>query len=204
MTARSGCGYLCPFHHRLHMRLTSILRVLVATVVAAPAAAQTIQVDAALAAEIDRRTAAIADKVTAWRRDIHQHPELGYQEVRTAALVAAHLRKLGLEVQERVGGIPGVVGILRGGRPGPTVALRADMDALPVTEQVEIPFKSTVRTVYNGQDVGVMHACGHDTHVAMLMGTAEVLAGLKDRLPGTVRFIFQPAEEVPPRGGRCR
>lgn len=201
MTARSGCGYLCPFHHRLHMRLTSILRVLVATVVAAPAAAQTIQIDAALAAEIDRRTAAIADKVTAWRRDIHQHPELGYQEVRTAALVAAHLRKLGLEVQERVGGIPGVVGILRGGRPGPTVALRADMDALPVTEQVEIPFKSTVRTVYNGQDVGVMHACGHDTHVAMLMGTAEVLAGLKDRLPGTVRFIFQPAEEVPPRGG---
>lgn len=168
---------------------------------AAPCLAQPIPVDPALAAEIDRRAIAIADKVTAWRHDIHQHPELGYQETRTAALVAAHLKRLGLEVQEGVGGIPGVVGILRGGRPGPTVALRADMDALPVTEQVDVPFKSTVRTVYNGQEVGVMHACGHDTHVAMLMGAAEVLTGLKARIPGTVKFIFQPAEEVAPRGG---
>src|SRR5215467_2190908 len=157
--------------------------------------------DAGLTAEIDRRTAAIADKVTAWRHDIHQHPELGYSERRTAALVAAHLRSLGIDVQENVGGVPGVVGTLKGGMPGPTVALRADMDALPVTEQVDVPFKSTVRTTYNGQETGVMHACGHDMHTAMLMGTAEVLAGLKDRLPGTVKFLFQPAEEVPPRGG---
>ncbi len=163
--------------------------------------AQTITSDARLSAEIDRRTAAIIDKVVAWRHDIHQHPELGYAEKRTAALVAAHLKSLGLEVQENVGGIPGVVGILKGGKPGPTVALRADMDALPVTEQVDLPFKSTVRAVYQGQDVGVMHACGHDTHVAMLMGTAEVLTGMKAEIPGTVKFIFQPAEEVPPRGG---
>jgi len=157
--------------------------------------------DPRLAAEIDRRTAAIADKVVAWRHDIHQHPELGYSERRTAALVAAHLRSLGIDVQENVGGVPGVVGTLKGGMPGPTVALRADMDALPVTELVDVPFKSTVRTMYNGQETGVMHACGHDMHTAMLMGTAEVLAGLKDRLPGTVKFLFQPAEEVPPRGG---
>ena len=165
------------------------------------AGAQTITPDAKLNAEIDRRTAAIYDKVVAWRHDIHQHPELGYAEKRTAAIVAAHLKALGLVVQENVGGIPGVVGTLNGGKPGPTVALRADMDALPVTEQVELPYKSTVRAVYQGQDVGVMHACGHDTHVAMLMGTAEVLAGMRAELPGTVKFIFQPAEEVSPRGG---
>ncbi|GAB1344015.1 amidohydrolase [Gemmatimonas sp.] len=163
--------------------------------------AQQAPFDAALQAEIDRRTTAITDKVTAWRHDIHQNPELGYQEKRTPALVAAHLRSLGMEVQENVGGIPGVVGILKGGKPGPTVALRADMDALPVTELVDVPFKSTVRTVYNGVETGVMHACGHDLHTAMLMGTAEVLAGLKAKLPGTVKFLFQPAEEVPPRGG---
>ena len=163
--------------------------------------AQGVAVDAALGAEIERRTAAITDKVTAWRHDIHQHPELGYQEKRTAALVAAHLKALGIEVQENVGGIPGVVGILKGGKPGPTVALRADMDALPVTELVDIPFKSTVRTVYNGVETGVMHACGHDMHTAILMGTAEVLAGLKDRIPGTVKFLFQPAEESGLKGG---
>jgi len=157
--------------------------------------------DPALAAEIDKRTAAIADKVTGWRHDIHQHPELGYAEKRTSALVAAHLRSLGIEVQENVGGIPGVVGVLKGGKPGPTVALRAEMDALPVTEMVDVPFKSTVRTTYNGQETGVMHACGHDMHVAILMGTAEVLAGLREQIPGTVKFLFQPAEEVPPRGG---
>mgnify|MGYP002654253124 CR=1 FL=1 len=165
------------------------------------AAAQQPPFNAALQAEIDRRTTAIADKVTAWRHDIHQHPELGYQEKRTAALVAAHLKSLGMEVQENVGGIPGVVGILKGGKPGPTVALRADMDALPVTEQVDVPYKSMVRTVYNGVETGVMHACGHDMHTAMLMGTAEVLAGLRSQLPGSVKFLFQPAEEVPPRGG---
>jgi len=163
--------------------------------------AQTITADPRLNAEIERRTAAINDKIVGWRHDIHQHPELGYAEKRTAALVAAHLKSLGLVVQENVGGIPGVVGVLKGGKPGPTVALRADMDALPVTEQVDLPWKSTVRTTYNGQDVGVMHACGHDMHVAMLMGTAEVLAGMKAEVPGTVKFIFQPAEEVPPKGG---
>ncbi|MBL8982981.1 MAG: amidohydrolase, partial [Gemmatimonadetes bacterium] len=182
---------------------TLVLASFAAATAASPLAlaAQAITADPALAAEIDRRTAAIASKVTAWRHDIHQNPELGYAEKRTAALVAAHLKSLGIEVQENVGGIPAVVGILKGGKPGPTVALRADMDALPVTELVDLPFKSTVRTIYNGQETGVMHACGHDMHTAILMGTAEVLAGLKDRIPGTVKFLFQPAEEVPPRGG---
>ena len=155
---------------------------------------------AVLRAEIDRRATEVAPRVVAWRRDIHQHPELSYQEKRTAALVAEHLKSLGLEVQTGVGG-NGVVGILRGARPGPVVALRADMDALPVTEMVDLPFKSTVRAMYNGQEVGVMHACGHDNHVAILMGTADVLTAMKDRLPGTVKFIFQPAEESPPTGG---
>ena len=173
----------------------------VALAAATRADAQTITPDAKLNAEIDRRTAAIYDKVVAWRHDIHQHPELGYAEKRTAGIVAAHLKALGIVVQENVGGIPGVVGTLKGGKPGPTVALRADMDALPVTEQVELPYKSTVRAIYQGQDVGVMHACGHDTHVAMLMGAAEVLAGMRAELPGTVKVIFQPAEEVSPRGG---
>jgi amidohydrolase len=185
--------------------VTRALHGVIAGVALAYAGATTAQAqqpfDPALQAEIDKRTNAIADKVTAWRHDIHQHPELGYQEKRTAALVAAHLKALGMEVQENVGGIPGVVGILKGGKPGPTVALRADMDALPVTEMVDVPFKSTVRTVYNGQETGVMHACGHDMHTAMLMGTAEVLSGLRAKLPGTVKFLFQPAEEVPPRGG---
>ncbi len=154
----------------------------------------------AIQSAIDRNSAAIAGKVTAWRHDIHSHPELSFQETRTAKLVADHLKALGLEVQTGVGG-NGVVGILRGGKPGPVVALRADMDALPVVELVNVPWKSTVRTTYNGQDVGVMHACGHDMHVAILMGTAEVLAGMKADIPGTVKFLFQPAEEGPPTGG---
>jgi amidohydrolase len=140
------------------------------------------------------------DSVVAWRRDIHQHPELSGQEVRTSALVAARLRALGLEVQTEVGG-HGVVGLLRGGKPGRVVALRADMDALPVTEPTGLPFASTVRARYNNQDVGVMHACGHDTHVAMLLGAAQVLAGIRAQLPGSVKFIFQPAEEQTPDGG---
>ncbi|WP_396203386.1 amidohydrolase [Gemmatimonas sp.] len=185
----------------MSLRTRLLTAALAAAVVPSLSAAQPAISDAALASEIEKRTAAITDKVTAWRHDIHQHPELGYQEKRTAALVAAHLKSLGIEVQENVGGIPGVVGILKGGKPGPTVALRADMDALPVTELVDVPFKSTVRTVYNGVETGVMHACGHDMHTAMLMGTAEVLAGLRAKLPGTVKFLFQPAEEVPPRGG---
>ncbi len=149
--------------------------------------------------EIARRTTTVMPKVVAWRRDIHEHPELSGSEVRTAALVAAHLRALGMEVKTGVGG-HGVVGLLRGGRPGPVVALRADMDALPVEELVDLPFKSKVRATYNGQQVGVMHACGHDNHVAVLMGAAEVLSGMKATLPGTVKFIFQPAEEGAPNG----
>ena len=151
------------------------------------------------AAEIDRRATQIESKVVAWRRDIHEHPELGNRETRTAKIVADHLRSLGMEVKTGVAHT-GVVGVLRGGRPGKVVALRADMDALPVTEQVDLPFASKVTTTYNGQEVGVMHACGHDTHVAILMGVAEVLAGMKDRLSGTVKFIFQPAEEGAPAG----
>jgi amidohydrolase len=148
-----------------------------------------------LVAEIGARTAAVDPKVVIWRRDIHQNPELSFQEARTAQVVAAHLRGLGIEVRTGVGG-HGVVGVLRGGRSGGVVALRADMDALPVTEENDLPFRSRVRTQVNGQDVGVMHACGHDTHVAMLMGAAEVLAGMRAHLPGTIKFIFQPAEEA--------
>lgn len=143
---------------------------------------------------IDARLPAVMPKVVAWRRDIHAHPELSFEETRTAALVAEHLRGLGIEVQTEVGKT-GVVGILRGGRPGPVVALRADMDGLPVTEQVDLPFKSRATAQWQGATVGVMHACGHDNHVAILMGVAEVLAGMKAQLPGTVKFIFQPAEE---------
>jgi len=155
----------------------------------------------ALAREIDARASAVLPKVVVWRRDIHQHPELSNRETRTAKLVADHLTSLGLEVRTGVAHT-GVVGVLRGGKPGPVVALRADMDALPVTELVDLPFKSTVTTEFNGQTVGVMHACGHDNHVAMLMGAAEVLAGLKAQIPGTIKFIFQPAEEGAPRGER--
>ena len=150
-----------------------------------------------LDAPIAAAARAVEPRVVAWRRDIHQHPELGNREVRTSALVAQHLRSLGIEVREKVAHT-GVVGILRGARPGPVVALRADMDALPVTEEVDLPFKSTVRTEWNGMSCGVMHACGHDAHTAILMGVAEVLAGLRDRLPGTVKFLFQPAEEGAP------
>ena len=149
--------------------------------------------------EIDRRARELDAKVVAWRRDFHQNPELGNREVRTSKIVAEHLQKLGLEVKTGVAHT-GVVGVLRGGRPGPVVALRADMDALPVTEEVDLPFKSTVKTQYNGQEVGVMHACGHDNHVAILMGVAEMLTAMKAEIPGTVKFIFQPAEEGPPLG----
>ncbi|MFV3129724.1 amidohydrolase [Niveispirillum sp. KHB5.9] len=142
---------------------------------------------------------ALEDRIIAWRRDIHQHPELGNRETRTATLVADHLKKLGLEVQTGVAHT-GVVAVLRGAKPGPVVALRADMDALPVTEKVDLPFASKVRTTYNGQEVGVMHACGHDTHVAILMGVAELLAKRKAEMAGTVKFIFQPAEEGAPDG----
>ncbi|HSR14167.1 MAG TPA: amidohydrolase, partial [Gemmatimonadales bacterium] len=152
-----------------------------------------------LQAQADRGIEAVMPKVVAWRRDIHQHPELGNREFRTAKLVAEHLTALGMEVKTGVAHT-GVVGVLTGGRPGPVVALRADMDALPVTELVDLPFKSTVKPEYTGQQVGVMHACGHDNHVAILMGVAQVLAGRRDDIPGTVVFLFQPAEEGAPAG----
>ena len=152
------------------------------------------------AAALDAGIAAVLPDAIAWRRDLHQHPELGTRETRTAAKVAAHLRGLGLEVREGLG-ITGVAAVLRGARLGPRIALRADMDALPVTEATGLPFASTVRTTYRGQEVGVMYACGHDAHVAILMAAAEVLVGLKDDLAGEVMFVFQPAEEGPPEPG---
>lgn len=157
----------------------------------------------ASAATLDQRIDAAASRaeasVIACRRDIHQHPELGNRETRTAKLIADRLRELGLEVQAPVAHT-GVIGILKGGKRGGVVALRADMDALPVVEQVDVPFRSTVRTTYNGQEVGVMHACGHDAHVAILLGVAEVLASVREDIPGTVKFLFQPAEEGAPHG----
>lgn len=152
-----------------------------------------------LEARIERAVQAVEASVIGWRRDIHQHPELANREIRTAALVAEHLRALDLEVQTGIG-VTGVVGVLRGGRPGPVIALRADMDALPVLEPQGLPFASTVRSEYEGREVPVMHACGHDAHVAILMGTASVLATIRKDLPGTVKFIFQPAEEGAPKG----
>ena len=152
-----------------------------------------------LSGEIDGRSAAVMPKVIQWRRDFHQHPELGNREVRTSQAIAEYLRSLGLEVRTGVAKT-GIVAVLRGGTPGPVVALRSDMDALPVTEASDLPFKSVARSTYDGQDVGVMHACGHDAHMAMLMGAAEVLTALKAQIPGTVKFIFQPAEEGPPPG----
>ena len=151
---------------------------------------------------LDRIEAAVTagtPRVVAWRRDLHANPELGFAETRTAALVAEHLRALGMEVRTGVGKT-GVVGVLRGGRPGGVVALRADMDALPVLEATGLPFASTVTGTYMGNTVPVAHACGHDAHVAMLMGAAEVLAGMKADIPGTIVFIFQPAEEGAPPG----
>jgi amidohydrolase len=149
--------------------------------------------------DIDAAAAKVMTKVVNWRRHIHQYPELGNSEVKTAKYVADHLRGLGIEVRTGIAKT-GVVGILKGGQPGPVIALRADMDGLPVTERNSLPFASKERAKFNGQDVGVMHACGHDTHVAMLMGAAEVLVGMKDKIKGTVVFIFQPAEEGPPAG----
>ena len=149
--------------------------------------------------QLDQVAKRLAPQVIDWRRDFHQNPELGNRETRTAAAVAEHLKSLGLEVKTGVAHT-GVVGVLKGGKPGPVIALRADMDALPVKEQVDVPFKSTVTAEYRGEKVGVMHACGHDSHTAILMGTAQALASMRNELPGTVMFIFQPAEEGAPEG----
>ena len=149
--------------------------------------------------EIQTKVKGIEQKVIDWRRDIHQNPELGNREVRTAAKVAKHLESLGMQVITNVG-VTGVIGILKGSLPGPVVALRADMDALPVLERTPVPFASKVKTIYNGKETNVMHACGHDSHVAILMGVAEILSGMQKDLKGTVKFIFQPAEEGAPKG----
>lgn len=152
-----------------------------------------------LSAAIQTAAAKIEPKCIAWRRQLHQNPELGNREFKTAKLIADHLRSLGLEVKEGVAHT-GVVGLLRGGKPGPVIGLRADIDALPVVERVNLPFASKAKGEYNGQPVGVMHACGHDTHVAMLMSVAEILTGMKNDLSGTIKFVFQPAEEGAPKG----
>jgi amidohydrolase len=163
-----------------------------AAILASPLrAAETSQVHAMAQQELPQ--------VTAWRRDIHQHPELSNREVRTSALVAAQLRKFGLEVHTGIAHT-GVVGLLTGDLPGPRLAIRADMDALPVTEEVNLPFASKAKGEYRGKPTGVMHACGHDAHTAMLLGMAQALAGMKKRLHGSVLFVFQPAEEGAPAG----
>ena len=153
-----------------------------------------------LARAIDAAAAAINGQLIAWRRDLHAHPELGNREFRTAGIVAAHLRALGLDEVRTEVAHTGVVGLLKGALPGPVVALRADMDALPVAERADVPFASKATTTWNNETVGVMHACGHDAHVAILMAVASILAGLRAQLRGSVKFIFQPAEEMPPEG----
>ncbi|SFP95049.1 carboxypeptidase Ss1. Metallo peptidase. MEROPS family M20D [Pseudarcicella hirudinis] len=154
---------------------------------------------APLKVKVAQKAESLEQKVIAWRRDFHQNPELGNREFKTGEKIAAHLRSLGIEVKTGVAKT-GVVGILKGGKPGPVIALRADMDGLPVKERVDVPFASKATGEYNGQAVSIMHACGHDSHVAILMGTAEILASMKKDLKGTVKFIFQPAEEGAPEG----
>lgn len=164
------------------------------------AASASAQTAAGFSPSVETSIQSVLPRMIAWRRDFHEHPELSYEEVRTARVVAAHLRSLRLEVRTGIAQT-GVVGVLRGGRPGPVIALRADMDALPVTEEGDLPFRSHARGTYNGQDVGIMHACGHDTHVAVLMAAATVLAAQRENLAGTVIFVFQPSEEGAPPGG---
>lgn len=157
------------------------------------------QVNPKLQARADQMAKEIEKKVIDWRRHFHQYPELSNREEKTAARVADHLRSLGVEVKTGIAKT-GVVGILKGSKPGPVIALRADMDALPVTERNDLAFASKEKTIFNGQETGVMHACGHDAHVAILMGVAEILAKNKNELRGTIKFVFQPAEEGPPAG----
>ena len=152
-------------------------------------------------AELDAAAAALDARVIEWRRDFHRNPELANREFRTSARVAEHLRAIGLEVRTGMAHT-GVVAVIEGALPGPTILLRADMDALPVTEQTDVPFKSVATAEFRGRPVGVMHACGHDAHTAMLMGVAEILVGMRQRLPGKVMLVFQPAEEGVPEGER--
>lgn len=173
-----------------YMKYTKTLCIVGTILVSAFAKAQT---------SFDQDIAAVKDKVIEWRRDFHQNPELGNREFKTAEKIAKHLKSLGIQVQTGVAKT-GVVGLLKGDLPGKVVALRADIDALPVTERNDLPFKSNVTTTFLGAETGVMHACGHDTHTAILMGVAEVLAKNKDKIKGSVKFVFQPAEEGPPPG----
>jgi amidohydrolase len=159
----------------------------------------TAQVKIKLQTSLDKQAAEIESRVIEWRRKIHQYPELGNREFKTGAMVVEHLKSLGIEVQYPVAKT-GVVGLLVGGKPGPVIALRADMDALPITERNSLPFASKEKSIFNGQETGVMHACGHDAHVAIMMAVAEILAKNKSELKGTVKFLFQPAEEGPPQG----
>ena len=182
------------------MRVATSSLFAVALLAAAPVVAQPAASPApAQRAEVTAAAQRLQGKVVAWRRDIHQHPELGNREVRTAKLVADHLRALGLTPKTGIA-TTGVTAVLKGGRPGPRIALRADMDALPVTERVDLPFASKATTTFRGETVGVMHACGHDAHVAILLGIAEALVAIRDDLPGEVLFVFQPAEEGAPDG----
>jgi amidohydrolase len=171
----------------------SLSAALITCAVSVQASAETVR-DA-----IEREVEEIEPQMLGWRRDIHQNPELGNSELRTSALVATHLRQLGYEVREKVAHT-GVVALIRGGKSGPVIALRADMDALPVTEEVDLPFASKAKAMWNGREVGIMHACGHDAHTAILMAAATIFAKLRDQLPGTIKLIFQPAEEGPPVG----
>lgn len=152
-----------------------------------------------ISATLNKKSESIQQQLTVWRRQLHQHPELGNREFKTAAYIVDQLKDLGLEISTGIAKT-GVVAILKGGKPGPVIALRADMDALPVKERVNIPYASTDSTMYGNSKVAVMHACGHDAHVAMLLGTAKVLSSMKNDIAGTVKFIFQPAEEGPPEG----
>jgi amidohydrolase len=179
----------------------ALAAILASTLLAGAPAGQRAQPPSGLAAEADRLIAAVEPELIEWRRHLHQHPELSNREVKTAAFIAERLRSFGLEPRTGIART-GVVAVLQGGRPGPVVALRADMDGLPVREETGLPFASKAIGEYEGQEVGVMHACGHDTHMAILLATARVLTQMRDRLPGTVTFIFQPAEEGAPPGER--
>lgn len=191
-------NYLERIQNDLSMKKTTFALLLLFAGLILPATRSFSQTDK-LRMAIKTKAAAIDNKVISWRRDLHEHPELSNREFRTSALIAKHLESLGIEVKTGIAKT-GVVGILKGGLPGPVVGLRADMDGLPVLESNDLPFASKAKGEFNGQEVPVMHACGHDTHVAILMGVAEVLSSMKKDLKGTVKFVFQPAEEGAPAG----
>ncbi len=180
-------------HQSFFMRKTVLLTLLTFFCQSRPAVAQL------QSSQIEQQAKVIQSQLVQWRRHLHQHPELGNREFKTAAYIVEQLQGLGLEIQTGIAKT-GVVALLKGGKPGPVIALRADMDALPVKERVNLPYASMDSTIYGSTKVAVMHACGHDAHVAMLIGTAKVLSAMKKDIAGTVKFIFQPAEEGAPEG----